>query len=214
MMTKKDHNLNIAPLKYKYTILRNDDLHCIPESYKIKSIDYKINEINDFEPIFYHRLFIKIFGEPSIYEYRPENIEILGYGRKVPRTPPDEWKYVLRSERGVYIQIGTEDERNKVSIYIFTPHDESTNGSLYSDEVNKFIDSLLKEAYRNRNKLVNIKSEIESNDNVFSYLIENNYLFNYKSAVMMLTVAETLEHHLSDEFLKYHHYEWLIDLEK
>jgi len=213
-MTKKDNNPNISPLKYKYTVLRNGDLHQIPESYKLISIDYKLDEINDFEPLFYHRLFINNFGKPSIVEYRPENITTLDDGRKVTSAPPNEWKYVIRTERWVFIQIGTEDERNKVVIYIVAYNDDVTNESLYIKEAKSFIDSLLRESNRYRNKLVNPKEEIESNKNVFGYLIDNIYLFNYKSAEMMLTYAETLEHKLSDELLKYHHDEWLIDQEK
>lgn len=65
---------NIAPLNYQYAFVSRED---IPSPYNLYQIDYKKDEISKYSVLFVHRLFYKIYGDPSEIEYDTSKLDAI-----------------------------------------------------------------------------------------------------------------------------------------
>ncbi len=190
-MKEKNKLTSIAPLHYQYSLVPKDS---IPKTYKQFPIDYRTQEIEEYEVLLFHRLMKKNYGPPSEIEYDEASLKD---GRST--APRREWKYYVTTSSGGIIQVGTEDVHTRVRICHVLPQtdDEPTRNRL--QEGQKFIDDLLREAQK-LNQILNIKNEFE---NATLSLVHNVYLINYRSAHLMLEYADDNEQRIKDEFLRY-----------
>jgi hypothetical protein len=191
----KKKNPSIAPLHYQYSLLPKEN---IPTIYKQFPIDYRTQEIEQYEVLFLHRLMKKNYGPPSEIEYDKVRTKQLQDGRYI--SIGREWKYYVTTSSGDIFQVGTDDVHTRVKICHVMPQidDDKPKGNQLQ-KGQKFIDDLLREAQR-QNQILNIKNEFE---NATLTLMHNVYLINYRSAQLMLEYADDNEQHLKDEFLRY-----------
>jgi len=198
-MAYKNGMPSIAPLHYQYLLLPKGD---IPERYKLFPITFKIEEIEKFEVLFFHRLMKKNYGEPSEIELEPDSIKTLEDGRVM--AIGREWKYYVRTHSGGIIRVGTEDFHTRLKIYHVVPENLAEPSKKLIEEGEKFINDLLREAQRLKGQILNIKKEFESDDEEIKlYLLDNVFLTNYRSAELMLEYAEDNEEELQYEFLRF-----------
>jgi len=194
-MKEKNKLTSIAPLHYQYSLVPKES---IPKTYKQFPIDYKTQEIEEYEVLFFHRLMKKHYGPPSEIEHDEASLKE-GRDTAIRR----EWKYYVTTSSGGIIQLGTEDVHTRLQICHLLPHtdDEPTGKRL--EEGRKFINDLLREAQRLKGQLLNIKNEFENEGTVKISLVHNVYLINYRSAQLMLEYADDNEQDIKDEFLRY-----------
>ncbi len=165
---------NIAPLSFQYPIIEIED---IPREHTLCPIDYRKDEVDSFDVLFFHRLLRKNYGDPSEFVYDvsklgsifPENSDYHfalreGNPRLISDAPLTfdqeelstalrkgewrEWKYYVRTKHGDVILIQTERCHSEVSIHHVLRKNTKEPNQKTVDEGKKFIDSLLREADR------------------------------------------------------------------
>ncbi|MDP2681640.1 MAG: hypothetical protein Q8P28_02370 [Deltaproteobacteria bacterium] len=199
-MTDKNKISSIAPLNYQYPSVSKDS---IPAGFnKLFPIDYKSEEIEEYEVLFFHRLMKKNYGNPSEIEFEKDSIKKTKDGRSI--SLGREWKYYIRTHSGGIIQVGTEDIHTRLKTCHVLPSSQKEPSSIIIQEGEKFINALLTEARRQKDQLLNIKKEFESGDERTGlFLLDNVYLTNYQRAELMLDYAEDNEKDVNEEFLRY-----------
>jgi hypothetical protein len=197
-MKNKDKVTSIAPLHYQSPQVSKESL---PSKYKSIPIDYKSKEIGEYEVLFFHRLMKKNYGYPSDIEVEEDSIRKLENGQSVALGR--EWRYYVSTATGSIIQVSTEDVHTqlKISLLLQTPVSEPSRKQL--QEAKKFVNDLLREAQRLKGQIPNIKNEFENGVGVRLALLSNVYLFNYRSAQLMLEYADDNEQYIKDEVLRY-----------
>ena len=197
-MKEKDKIVSIAPLAYQHTLAPRD---ATPEPYTLCPIDYKSQEIEAYDVLFFHRLMKQNYGPPSGIEVDQHWIKksgdntLLALGR--------EWNYDLKTKSGGLIRIATEDVHTRVAISHVLPHKQDKPDKQLLQEGKRFIDDLLREAQRLKGKILNVRNEFETGDTVKLSLLTNVYLANYRSAQIMLERADEHEQSIKDEVLRY-----------
>lgn len=196
-MTDKNKITSIAPLHYQYSLVSKES---VPENSKFFQIDYKSKEIKEYEVLFFHRLLKKNYGTPSEIEYIKGSIKELDDGSVAALG--EEWKYYIRTNSGI-IQIGTENLHSRLKICYVLPNNQTEPSSTLRKEGEKFLDDLLREAQRLKGQIFNVQKEIENNDDIKLFLLDNVYLINYRSAELMLDDAEDNEQEIAEEAFRY-----------
>ena len=205
----KDKIPSIAPFHYRYPLLSKESL---PEEYKLFHVSHRDKELKEYDPLFFHRLMKKNYGDPSDIEFELETRKKLENGNI--KALGKEWKYYVRSQTGGIIQVGTERLHTTLAIHhilhanIKKPSGEQIQGGT------KFVDDLLREAGRLKDQLLNPKREFNEGEGVHGYFLDNVFLYNYDSADLMREYAEDDENKLNSEFLKYDAEETYGDKEK
>jgi len=134
-MKEKNKLTSIAPLHYQYSLVPKES---IPKRYKQFPIDYKTQEIEEYEVLFFHRLMKKNYGPPSEIEYDEDSLKEgrdIVFGR--------EWKYYVTTRSGGIIELRTEDAHTRLKICHVLPQtdDKPTRNRL--QEGQNFINDLL-----------------------------------------------------------------------
>ncbi len=189
---------SIAPLHYQYPPALLGE---IPDDYNLLPITFKLNEVEEFEVLFFHRLMMKNYGAPSVIE--PEESTIKKQEDGTLTALGREWKYYLHTKSGGIIQVSSEDAHNRLRVYHVLPvAGKKVDPNLIS-EGEKFISDLLRAANRDKGKLLNVKEEFESAEKVQLFFLDNVYLSNYRSAELIIENAEIYENEIRNEVLKY-----------
>ena len=196
-MKDKNKIVSIAPLYYQYPLAAKE---MIPEKYRLLPIDYKSEEIEAYEVLFFHRLLKKNYGPPEI-EVEQDSIKKLDDGRVAALGR--EWKYNVRTNSGGIIQIGTQDVHTRLIVSHVLPHTRNEPSRKLVQEGKQFVNDLLREAQRLKGQILNVRNEFENGDAIKLSLLSNVYLFNYRSAELMLQYADDHEQSIKDEALKY-----------
>jgi hypothetical protein len=165
---------NIAPLNYQYTLIERAN---IPMPYNLYRIDYKKDEISQFEVLFFHRLMRKNFGDPSEIEYDRTKLDLILpqacqysldiiYNKltfhcntqiNVDKSEMEstligtelrEWKYYFRTTHNDIILMQSERHHSEVSIYHVLPPHAKEPTQKSKAEGEAFIEALLREATR------------------------------------------------------------------
>jgi hypothetical protein len=165
---------NIAPLNYQYAFVSREN---IPKPNNLYRIDYKKNEISEFEVLFFHRLMQKSYGDPSEIEYDRTKLDLIlpkgcnysldiidgkltfqsntqiNIGQSEMEsallgTELREWKYYVRTKHNDIILIQSERHHSEVSIYHVLPGHIKEPNQKSKAEGELFIDALLREANR------------------------------------------------------------------
>lgn len=197
-MKDKTNIVSIAPLDYRYPLAAKESVF---EKYRLSPIDYKSEEIEAYEVLFFHRLMKKNYGPPSEIEYEKHSIEKLGNARVAALGR--EWRYNVRTNSGGVIQIGTQDVHTRVIVSHVLPRTEKEPSGKQLQEGKQFINDLLREAQRLKGQILNVRNEFENGDTIKLALLSNVYLANYRSAQLMLEYADDHEQTIKDEALKY-----------
>lgn len=197
-MKDKNKIVSIAPLYYQYPLLPKES---IPQEYRLLPIDYRSQEIDEYEVLFFHRLLKNNYGPPSEIEYEQDSIKKLADGRVAALGR--EWKYNITTNSGGVIQVGTRDVHTRVIISHVLPHAENEPNRKLLQEGKKFINDLLREAQRQKGQILNVRKEFENGDTIKLALLSNVYLANYRSAQLMLERADDHEQSIRDEAVKY-----------
>lgn len=151
-----------------------------PKKPKLSPISYKTDEVGKFDVIFFHRLFKRMYGEPS--EVELEDARQREDGRMVGF--PGEWKYFIRTGADALIQVSTQDKHTKLAFHVLLP-EESEPSAEIMQEGERFITDLLAEAERLRGQILNPKKEFEEGEGIQLYLLHNVYLSNYGAAELL-----------------------------
>lgn len=222
---------SIAPLAYQYIFLSQEE---IPDKCNLYPINYKEDELNEYDVLFVHRLLRKNYGDPSAVEFdktelesilppgTPYSIEVVGHGRRLItdrilnishseienallKTELTEWTYYVRNTRNHIFLITTDKLHTKVSIHHVLPSKAIKPNKETKAEGEKFVEALLREAYRQLKggQLYNIKKEFEDGQNIKFYILHNVYLENYLSALFMLNTSIKGEKEIRDTYLQY-----------
>jgi hypothetical protein len=197
-MKDKDKIVSIAPLFYQYPSAPKET---IPEKHRLLPIDYKSQDIQAYDVLFFHRLMKKNYGPPSEIEVDQHSVKksgddiVLALGR--------EWNYNVRTKSGDIIRIGTENVHTRVAVSHVIPHTQKDLDKKLLQEGKKFINDLLREAQRLKGQILNVRNEFETGDTVKLSLLTNVYLANYRSAQLMLEWADEHEQSIQDEVLRY-----------
>ncbi len=212
-MPNKSKIPSIAPLNYKYAVIKEGD---IPHNMKPFQITYKLEEIQKFEVLFFHRLLKKIFGPPSkiqchVFESngkegtKPKYVglgvsnqsKIEGVLRREGTKPKhvglgEEWTYYFRTDNGVIIQVGTRDRHNFIDFFLVIPInlDEPTQTAMAAARA--FVNDILKEAVRVKSDFQPLK-EFQQGEIIQHYSLDNIYFQNYSAAEWLLENVEDLE---------------------
>jgi hypothetical protein len=219
-MSEKNKMPSIASLHYKYPSIAKDDIPHVEEAildekgvkfiptgkFTLFPITFKIEEIDAFEVLFFHRLLKRNYGYPSDIEWQEikreteegENlthIKATGIGK--------EWKYYVRTPSGGIIRIGTEKLHSIVRIFYVLPEGVSEPNQKQIKEVEKFVSDLLTEATRLRGQILNPRKEFEEGEGTQLYLLDNVFRRNYGSAELMLEDADEYEDTNIAEYQKY-----------
>lgn len=196
----KDNNkiVSIAPLCYQYPLAAKET---VPEKYMLLPIDYKSEDIEAYDVLFFHRLMKKNYGPPSEIEVEQDSIKKLDDERVAALGR--EWNYNVRTNSGGIIRIGTKDVHTRVIVSHVLPHTESEPTGRLLQEGKKLINDLLREAQRLKGQILNVRNEFETGDTVKLSLLSNVYLTNYRSAQLMLEWADEHEQPIKDEVLRY-----------
>lgn len=199
-MQMKDKNkvVSIAPLSYRYPLVPKES---VPEQYRLRPIDYKSQEIEEYDVLFFHRLLEKHYGPSLEIEYEQDSLKTSD-DQGVARIGR-EWKYNVRTNSGGILQIATQDVHTRLVVSPVLPHNQKEPSAKVLQEGRKFIDDLLQEARRQKGQLLNVRNEFENGDSVKLSLLHNLYLINYRSAELMLEHAETHERAIRAEVLRY-----------
>jgi hypothetical protein len=227
-------NIIDSGTKYKeriatqYPVIDKTD---IPDRYTGYLIDYRNDEIEKYEVIFWHRLLKSIYQEPTLIECElrnnnehETNIQT-AYFRKIPGEDALEykgdasfaaeisagniklhqkvnWKYLIKLPSGKIVELGTIDMTTIFRIAQVVLPGSNINNT--TDEDKKFIDELLKEANRViRGNLFQPLKDFKEKGSPRIYLLFNVYLSNYLSAKTMLDLADSKEADLREEGLRY-----------
>lgn len=202
----------------------------IPSDYSRKSIEYRKDEIDKYDVIFWHRLLRSIYQEPleieceilneGKLERNNEKVffrkslekgkwEVTGIDKALvlkieagkAKPAPVNWKYLLRLPSGGIVEFSTSDRTTIFNItQVILPQSNEKNSN---KEVKKLIDLILDEANRQKGRLFNPTKEFEKQIGIRLYFLFNVYLSNYLSANTMLDMAESKEADLRKEFLRY-----------
>jgi hypothetical protein len=201
----------------------------VSHPYAIKTIDYKRENIDEYDVVFWHRLLKSIYQEPLEIECK---LNVKNQVNKIPEMAtlrrleeesmwtilntteetamkmqageikpiPVNWKYFIKLPSGGIIEIGTKDLHTELYFaHVFSGQVKDED----REQAEKFISVLLDEAKKVRNQLFNPLKEFEKNDGLKNYMLFNVYRANYVSAEFMLNDSLTQEKALSDELLKY-----------
>ena len=151
-----------------------------PKKPKLIPISHETDEFGKFDVIFFHRLFRRMYGEPSEVELEdPKQVEDARMVR-----PPREWKYFIRTGADALIQVGTQDMHTKLAFHLLLPEDAEPSAAIMQ-EGEGFIADLLAEAGRLRGQILNPKKEFEEGEGIQLYLLHNIYLSNYGAAELL-----------------------------
>ncbi len=203
----------------------------ILEKYAICPTDYRKDEIEKYDVIYWHRLLRSIYEGPleiecnlhSSKREQRENIqtasfrktleknkwEVIGIDEKLAlelemgtiKPLPVNWKYLVSLPSGRIVELGTKDRNTIFSIAQVSPTPKEQKQA--GEEVKKFIDRLLDEANRLKGQLFNPIKEFEKQEHIRLYLLFNVYLSNYLSAKTMLSIADYHEKELQKECLRF-----------
>ncbi len=202
VVRKKPPSITPLRLDYKYPKLSKEDL---PKSHKLHPLTFRKDEIENFHVLFFHRLLKKVYGEPSELEFQlseKEEKEFVKTG-KIKR-PPDEWKYYIRTPSAGIIQIGTARKHSSFQLHYVLPEKTAKPSEKLIIDGKEFVNDFLREANRQKGNLLNPKKELAGpGEDIQWYLLDNIYLFNYKSAEFMLEYGADIEDKLQYEYLKY-----------
>jgi len=202
----------------------------VPMVYEICSIGYRVEEIEKYEIIFWHRLLKRIYGEPAELEcllYQINNVEsedekiilrktekeaqwtiskisetnLKGIESGEIKPLPLNWKYFVKLPTGNIVAI--ESKNHHTSLYISLILLSGKANKDDRKEYKKFISALLEEATRQQKQLFNPVREFNNEESLKLYHIWNVYLSNYTGAEFMLSAAETEEPKMRGEYLRY-----------
>lgn len=151
-----------------------------PTEPKLIPISYKTDDVGKFEVIFFHRLFRRMYGEPS--EVELQDVKLLEDEKMVGL--PREWKYFIRAGADALIQVGTQDKHTKLAFHALLPEDREPSAEIMQ-ECETFIADLLAEAERLKGQILNPKKEFEEGEGIQLYLLHNIYLYNYGAAELL-----------------------------
>lgn len=203
----------------------------MPTDYGKRPIDYRKDEVAKYDVVFWHRLLRKIYDEPTEIECEIQSVShegqaniqtasfrktqeennwrvvgidetlasAIGSGNIKPF--PVNWRYLIMLPSGGIVELGTKDKTTifYITQVVFTEKNER----YYRKEAEKFINTILDEANRLKGQLFNPVKEFEKREGLRLYLLFNVYLSNYQSANTMLSIAESQEAVLREQFLRY-----------
>jgi len=203
----------------------------MPANYSVSPIDYRNDEIEKYDVIFWHRLLKNVYGGPLHIEceihtasreekanvqtaffrktLEKNNWEVVGIDETIAleieagriKPFPVNWKYLIGLPSGGIVELGTKDRTT--IFHIAQVIVPETGAKNNSEEAKKFIELLLEEANRLRGQLFNPTKEFEKQEGISLYLLFNVYLSNYLSGETMLGIAESQEADLREEFVRY-----------
>jgi hypothetical protein len=203
----------------------------IPANRAITQIDYRNDDIEQYEVVFWHRLLKRIYQDPLEIEcvlhsrsdkdksnnetaifrktQHKNRWELLGrdeaFVSKIEagqiRPLPVSWKYLIKLPSGGIVELGSKD-RNTIFYIACIKRSESTKQK-DSDEAKTFISRMLEEANRLRNDVFKPEREFEKREGLKWYFVFNVYRANYLSALRMLRIAKSEEAKLHHEALRY-----------
>jgi len=232
-MAQENKIPSIGPLHYKYPSIAKEDIPQVEEAildekgvkfiptgkFTLFPITFKIEEIEAFEILFFHRLLKRNYGYPSDIEWQEikreteegENlthIKATGIGK--------DWKYYVRTPSGGIIRIGTEKFHSVLKIFHVLPEGSSEPNEKQIKEGEKFVSDLLMEATRLKGQILNPRKEFEEGEGTQLYLLDNVFRRNYGSAELMMEDADEYEDTNVAEYKKYMQsiYDMEEDLEK
>ena len=219
-MPNKSKIPSIAPLNYKYAVIKEED---IPPNMKPFPITHKVEEIQKFEILFFHRLiFKKIFGPPSkiqchIFESnekqgaKPKYVglgvstqsKIEGTSWKEGAKPKyvglgEEWTYYFRTDNGVIIQVGTRDRHSFLDLFLMIPSNLDKPTHIAMDAARAFVNDILKEAVRVKSDFQPL-NEFQKGEITQHYSLDNIYFQNYSAAEWLLENVEDLEREIGSK---------------
>lgn len=207
------------------------DRNGTPSDSRIRQIEHRSEEIENYEVIFWHRLLKSIYQGPQQIEceltqkgdlQKGTGIETALFGRT---DQQNNWELLkITEDNSIKLLSGEIKPRpinwkyfiklpsdgfveigtkdNNTIFYIAIVEPDSLNKKI-DEEVKVFIDLILEEANRVKGQLFNPIKEFEKEENIKLYLLSNVYLSNYLSAESMLSIAESHENDLRREFLRY-----------
>ncbi len=196
--------------------------------YDKKPIDYRNDDIAQYDVVFWHRLLKRIYDEPVEIECQIQlvdhegqtNIQTTHFRKTAEENKwmidqtlasgiesgnikpfPINWRYLVILPCGGIVELGTKDKTTVFYIAEIVFTEESKHN--YRKEAEKFINTILGEAERLKRNLFNPVKEFNNPEKLRLYLLVNVYLSNYQSANAMMGIAEHQEAILRKEFLKY-----------
>ncbi len=104
-----------ATLQYCYPLIRMED---ISATYELEPILYKKDELQDFSVLFFHRLMIRNYGDPS--EIKLDNVKKTK--KNITIRSCKEWLYFLRTPSGDVILVGTKEKHSLLQICHVVDH--------------------------------------------------------------------------------------------
>ena len=203
----------------------------IPTDYDKRPIDYRKDEVEKYDVVFWHRLLRSLYYEPSEIECEIQtfshdgqpNIQIASFRKTQEKNNwgvigidetlaseieagkikpfPVNWRYLIRLPSGGIVELGTKDKTTIFYIAQVILFEKNENN--YREEANKFINIILDEANRLRGQLFKPTEEFKKQEDLRLYLLFNVYMSNYQSANTMLSIAESQEADLREQFLRY-----------
>jgi hypothetical protein len=212
-MPNKKKILSIAPLSYKYAVIKEED---VPRNMKPFQITYKVEDIQKFEVLFFHRLFKKIFGTPSkiqFHIFEPNEKEgakskYVGLGVSNQGifegtvwdggTKPkyvglgEEWTYYFRTDNGMVIEVGTRERHNFIDLFLMIAGNLEEPTQTGTNAARMFINDILKEATRVKGDFQPL-NEFQKGEITQHYSLDNIYFQNYSAAEWLFENVEDLE---------------------
>jgi hypothetical protein len=207
----------------------------LPNEVRLIPVSFKKEEIGNFEVLLFHRLMKENYGLPSQVEAVPsddvrkalalDKIVFVRDGDRLkwelseipPATLPrsgsmtrimkraTEWRYFISAKSGSIIQFGTEESHHRVAVHLVVSEGQKEISDQLKKDSETFINDILREAERNRPRILDPKREFVQEQNVGLFLLHNVYLYNYGSAELMRSYAEDHEGEIASELLKYDH---------
>jgi hypothetical protein len=210
-MSKKERPPSIAPLSYQYSCIRKEE---IPEKYNLYKFDYKKDDIDKYEVLFFYRLLKINYGFPYIppidnvmgKPITKELIDKLSANNNLRHSVnrlaflDADWKYFIRTDAGI-IEISTESRHASLNLYFILPEHINKPTQSLIGEGKRFVDALLLSAKKaDKDNLLNLEKEFEEGGKLWAFALENVYFSNYISAEMMFEYAKENEPELVRQF--------------
>jgi hypothetical protein len=184
------------PINNRYSVLNNNE---VKEVISSMIIDYRKDEIQNYNVLLFHRILSINFGPPTEFDWEPWQV----LDDNKIRAIKTEWRYFITTKSNTLILISTEIEHAFLKIELISFSNRNSFSDIQRSDCKKFIDDLLNELNRLKKVLIDEDENLTDSIDFQYFFIDNIYLQNYIVAEYYFENSPSLELNIRKEALKY-----------